>query len=288
MNRSMAGAIDGWQRLRSQLAGLLTGRNGWLLNALLALLCLLALVRLGLLLLVPAALPAVTFPFQTEGQQALAQQVLALYPGESLTPAVARQLEAAAIDAVVLGVITRGDQAWANIAVAGGPDRVYSQGDQLASGVEIERIEAGLVVVRENGELRRIPLRTLLAAGETAVARASAFPSQPSPSQPSPSQPAPSQTTAVADISTTPVITDDGVAGLRLDDLDALALASGLASGDVVLAIDGRPFSELMAEGSLPADFAAGGEHRVTVLRAGNEQQIDIDAAHVASWLNRR
>ena len=269
----MAPAIEDRQRLYRRLSELLTGRNVLLLNTVLGLLCLWGLVRLALLYTVPPALPELPFPHQSSPAGAFN-----LYPWEALSSPVAHELQAAAIDAVVMGVITRGDQARANIAVAGGADAVYSQGDRIAPGVVVERIEAGLVVVRENGELRRIPLRSLLASGERSLALVAA----------PPAMAVAGEGNTGVDMRVTAVITDAGAPGLRLDELDAVALSSGLIGGDVVLAVDDRPLSELMADGNILTSLSGAGQHRVRVLRDGQEQIIDIDAATVASWLTRR
>ena len=171
--------------------------RGWRwLVALLALLCLLAAARLALLLVAPVGAPDLDFPPAT----GTAQGAIVLYPGSTGAVADREALPTANLDAEVLGVITRGAEAWANIAVDGAADGIYRPGDELAPGVRVERIEPGLVV-----------------------------------------------------------------------------------------AVDDRPLADLLADGEALAALASGaGEYRVRVLRDGGEQEISIDAAEVASWLNRR
>ncbi|MFA5549298.1 MAG: hypothetical protein WDA10_12200 [Porticoccaceae bacterium] len=243
----------------------LSPRGGRWLVALLALLCLLAAARLALLLVAPVGAPDLDFPPAT----GTAQGAIVLYPGSTGAVADREALPTANLDAEVLGVITRGAEAWANIAVDGAADGIYRPGDELAPGVRVERIEPGLVVVREQGQPRRIPLRTLLAAG--------AMPLGETP---------PPAATAMA---LSPATTAGGEQALRLDALDDVASARGFAAGDLVVAVDDRPLADLLADGEALAALASGaGEYRVRVLRDGGEQEISIDAAEVASWLNRR
>lgn len=241
--------------------------RGWRwLVALLALLCLLAAARLALLLVAPVGAPDLDFPPAT----GTAQGAIVLYPGSTGAVADREALPTANLDAEVLGVITRGAEAWANIAVDGAADGIYRPGDELAPGVRVARIEPGLVVVREHGQLRRIPLRTLLAGAAPLGAALSA--------------PATAAVMAVS-AATTP----EGEQALRLDALDDVASARGFAAGDLVVAVDDRPLADLLADGEALAALASGaGEYRVRVLRDGGEQEISIDAAEVASWLNRR
>ena len=242
--------------------------RGWRwLNGLLALLCLLAAVRLALLLMVPVGAPILALPPAAgDGRGGIA-----LYPGVSGAVADRDALPAASLGAEVLGVITRGDRAWANIAVDGATDGIYRPGDELASGVTVARIEPGLVVVREQGQLRHIPLRTLLAAGDAPLGAA---------------LPPASAGAAMAVSLTT---TAGGDQALRLDALDGDAVARGFAPGDLVVGLDDRPLADLLGDGDAMAALGAGaGEYRVRVLRDGGEHEITIDAAQVASWFNRR
>lgn len=257
---------EGWRRLVAAVTG---RRFLWLLCALLALLCLAVAARLALLTLGDARQPTVRFPAVAGADSA---RDFAVYPGDGSPSSNGEDLAVARIDAVLLGVLGRGERALASIALEGERDRIYAEGDRLAPGVEVERILPRAVIVREQGQRRRIPLKSLVDDGGPLIERAGAGPASEPPSP--------------RGVGLSPAITGDGATGLRVERLDpALADLAGVEQGDLVVAVEGRPVATLMDDREALAQLAGSDSLAVTVLRDGREQELSLDGRLLREWL---
>lgn len=251
-------------RLRAALA---SPRVLWGLCLLLAALCLALAVKIALLAFAGAALPEVTFPRTSAGTS---QRALVLYPrqpsGESMD-----NLSESSVNAQLLGVISSGERAFANMLVQGKKEAVFKVGDELAPGVVIEAIEPSRVVVRERGALRRISLKSLLDGNKAApVARA-----------------APATTLSLpADV--TPMLTASGASGLRIERISDELAALGLVNeGDVILAVNDKPLNELMADSNSLQALGAQQSLTITLERNGAETTVDVDSATARALLSQ-
>lgn len=268
---------------RAGVAVLGSRRSLWSLSVLLGLLCLAAGVRLGLLFSVPTHLPVVSFP----APAAQVERHYSLYPGAGSVPVdeAVEQLDVARINAVVVGIVSRAEGAWVNISLDGKTDRIYTIGDSLAPSVVVEAIVPDGVVVREQGVLRRIPLRSLVAEGAPAISVSS--PALAVPTVTGDELDSTSAAELIDNLGVTAVINADGSTGLRVDSLDAQLPALGLSEGDVVVAVNGRPVAELMADARALADLRAEPQLAVTLRRDGSEQDISVDGAVISQWLGQ-
>jgi len=228
-------------------------------------------------------LPEVSFP----APQAQVDTSYSLYPGAGSAPAdeAIEQLDVARINAVVVGIVSRAEGAWVNISLDGKTDRIYTIGDRLAPSVVVEAIVPDGVVVREQGVLRRIPLRSLVAEGAPAISVSS--PALAVPAVTGDELDSTSAAELIDSLGVTAVINADGSTGLRVDSLDAQLPALGLSEGDVVVAVNGRPVAELMADARALADLRAEPQLAVTLRRDGSEQDISVDGAVISQWLGQ-
>lgn len=244
-----------------QLSGIATHRVLQLcLCALLALVCLLLGARLVWGVLQPAALPTLQFARPAMTPAALG---FALYPHVAAAP-LADRLQAASLDARLLGVMQVGERALASLAIKGEPERVFGVGDELASGVTLERIEARRVVVRERGDLRSLALVRLTA--DKAPIRVAAAHGKP------PSEPAGGA--SLADWGRWEV-TPEGDSGLRVERV-AAALQGRIQAGDLVTAINGRGLTEWLAAGDALRQLARSEELHVSLVRGARRLEINL------------
>jgi type II secretory pathway component PulC len=237
----------------------------------LALICVVAGVRVVLILVSEPDMPRVVFPAarQGAGQQ---QIVLFAQPGKSEP---AQDLSEASINAELLGVISSGDRALANLRVNNGKETVYKVDDEIANGVTITAIEATRVVVRERGQLRSITLKSLLdnrSGGSVEIEAARVG----------------STTTNALPVTMTPVITQSGDSAMRIDSLgESVAELGVLQEGDIVTAISGQSLSALFTDPEVQASLLKAQTLTVTVDRDGQELNIDVDRETVNALMAR-
>lgn len=261
------------------LAVLISPRGLWWLVAALLVLCLLLAARLVFVVATGPAKPVVSFPPAVTSSDV---RELALYPSAT-GPVVDRETEKARINAELLGVVTSGARASASIVVSGGKVAVYQVGDDLAAGVTVEAIEPTRVVVREQGVLRHIALKSLVAEGGpgfTPVAVDSQGGEQEAGSGMAPALP-------LVEVST--ILTDDGQAAIRVDRIDGgLGQRVALNSGDIIVAVDGQSLASIMADGNALERLAGRQALSVTLIRNGVDTEIEVDGEIVKSLMGRR
>lgn len=240
----------------------------WLapLAAVLAALCVVAGVKIALLLLSPVMLPRIDFPASPPSSPAVS-----LYPAAA--SAGVDNLAQASIDARLLGVAGVGDRMVATVAVSGGREQMVAVGGNLADGVTVENILPRALVVREHGTLRRIAFRPLGGVQPGALVEAVSLPTA-------------ADDRPLSTVEATLVSREDGSSGLRIDHLgDDLATLALVAAGDVVVAVDGRPLDAALADPGLLAAAAAGDAVAITLIRAGTELDLEVDGALVRRLL---
>ena len=230
----------------------------WAGCALLGVACLLVMIKLAGLLFVEPVEPVVRFS-RPVATQAIAN--VTLYPAGGAVAQSTENLTESSFNAQLLGVIHRADRSIASIAVKGQKEKVFRAGDSLASGVTLERIETNRVVIRERGALKQITLKSLLEKGtpiqvdKTGVSPVNGLPP----------------------VIATPVLGDEGISGLRVDQLNADIEALDLVhKGDLVVAVDGVGLSTLMADQAAIGRLSQRDQLSLTVIRNGQETSVDI------------
>ncbi len=248
-------------------------RTLWLLCGVLAVLCVAAAVRLVLLVTGDSPQPAVRFAAAERDTGAIP----ALFAGDTPVRDGGEDLDVARIEARLLGVLSRGDRALASIAVEGETDSIYAEGEQLSASVVVERILPRSVIVREQGELRRIPLDSLVEDGGPVIGTAAGTDAGTG-----------AKTEASLPGSVTPTLTEDGSTGFRIERLDpGMAKLGPVAEGDVVMAVEGRPVAALLGDPGARKRLTGSDTLTVTVLRDGRELDLSLDARVLNRWLNR-
>ena len=257
-----------FQAMSRRLASGLTPRVQWLACLVLAVLCVLAAVKLTALIVTEPQRPGIRFPVV---QSPPSQTGADLYPvaGSAVPPG--EQLSEAAINASLMGVVHLPERALASIAVGKGREKVYREGDELAAGVTLERIETTRVVIRERGALRQISLKSLL--DSSAPIAVSEFPESGGDLPP---------------VVASPMLGDDGITGLRVDQLDPELEALDLVrKGDVVVAVDGIGLSALMADPAAMGRLAEREDLTLTLMRDGSETTVNIDGEIIRAMVNQ-
>lgn len=256
------------QAVFQRLASGLTSRVQWLVCLVLAVLCVLAAVKLTALMVTGPALPGIKFPpVQSSPRLAGAD----LYPAAGSAMPAGETLSEAAIDASLSGVIYLPDRALASIAVGNGREKVYRAGDELVAGATLERIEASRVVISERGVLRQLTLKSLLDSQPPIEVNESLVPDS-----------------GLPPVVASPVLGDNGISGLRVDQLEPELEALDLVRrGDVVVAVDGVGLQSLMADPVAMGRLAEREVLTLTVLRDGSETTVDIDGEIIQTMMNQ-
>ena len=237
----------------------------------LAVLCLLAAARLAALWLAEPRLPPVTFP---QVVQRGADNGFSLYPDAATV--AGDVLEEASFRGKLMGVIQQGERALASIELQGGDEKVFRVGDELATGVTLEAIEPLRVVVRERGMLRQLSLASLLDDRTPISVQPPAKTGSPARRQQLP-------------LAVTPVLSDDGNSGLRIDQLSAeLEAAAQVQRGDLVVAVDGVGITALMADRGAVAQLVQRDALTLTLVRNGRELSVDVDGELIRSMVNSK
>lgn len=181
------------------------------------------------------------------------------------------ELSEASINAQLLGILIKGDAAFAAIQTPQKPDGLYRIGDQIAANVELVRIEPNRVVVRERGAERQISMKSLAENGQ--VADESLLQTLPASNQ---------GFSLSGVFGATPINVAGYGMAIRLDSVDdEVAQMSDLRAGDVVLAIGERPVAELIANPMAFNQFMQQSVVMVEVDRDGDRLQLTVNARSI-------
>lgn len=172
------------------------------------------------------------------------------------------------VNAQLLGTLVHSQYAFAAIQTPRVPDGLYQVGDMINTDIEILRIEADRVVVRERGLERQILLKSLADSGP-------ADQGQLVRDLPTVEPPQTEGFSLAGVVGAAPINHPEHGLGLRLDSLDEeVARMSNLQSRDVIFTVGGQPISALVANPLLWQQFMQQTLVPVTVLR--DEQIIEV------------
>jgi|SaaInlV_100m_DNA_5_1039725.scaffolds.fasta_scaffold01716_10 type II secretory pathway component PulC len=178
------------------------------------------------------------------------------------------ELADASIRAELLGVLLNETKSFAAIQTTQVPDGLYSEGDEIAANVELVRIEADRVIVRERGLDRQIRLNTLAEDG-----------SQPD-EELLQSLPQETQGFSLSGVfGATPINVSGHGLAVRVDSLDPeFAEISGLEVSDVLLAINERPMTQYLTNPLMLQQVLQQTLVTVEVLRSGETVELSLNA----------
>lgn len=178
------------------------------------------------------------------------------------------ELADANIRAELLGILINDSQSFAAIQTPQVPDGLYAIGDEIAANVELLRIEADRVVVRERGVDRQIRLNALSEDGSGLD------------DQLLQSLPQETQGFSLAGVfGATPIdVAGHGLA-VRVDNLDSeFAQISGLESSDVILAINERPMTQYLTNPMMLQQVLQQTLVTVSIQRDGEPLELSLNA----------
>lgn len=267
----------------------------WAGCAVLGILCLVWAMQLALLIFVEPTLPQVRFPAAVA---AVKTSQVRLYPDSPGQVAVSDELSEASFNGKLLGVIHSEDRSLASISVQGKKEKIYKVGDELTNGVSLEAIESHRVVVRERGVLRQITLKSLLDGGtpihkqgtphiqgaDAPTGTKGSFDGPPGNSPGNAAGHSGEPPTIIA----TPVLSELGISGLQIDQLDvSLEELNVIRTGDLVVAVDGVALPTMMADQLAIGQLAEREALTITVIRDNQEVTLDVDGELIRSIVNQ-
>ncbi|QOC23355.1 hypothetical protein IC757_04200 [Wenzhouxiangella sp. AB-CW3] len=286
-----------------------SGRLALALAALLALMIVWSVVRLGWMLVDgPEVEPAPLPPVPRAAPQDASDEAFrwALF-GDSDTgrrPAMVQPPPATSLSLRLKGVMAAGEGGYAVIADADGEDQVYRVGDELSGGARIEAVEARRVLIERDGQVESLELETAqLPAGGTSASRTAASSDQPlqlagirglDGRESGSGMNIPTLPTAAGEgrrdlqqlagaINVLPV----SGGGFRVrPGRDARLFADlGLQVNDVVTAVNGQPLESEDDVQALFADIMRRGEVAITINRQGREMTLRPDLEDILQSL---
>lgn len=180
------------------------------------------------------------------------------------------------------------DGALAIIADGEGVERAYAVGAELPGNAVLYRVYRDRAILRRAGELETLPLRDpereaasgTAGAGETGTARERSASGRASRDELARAAERlrndPAQ--LARQFSAVPVQEDGRLIGVRLRANDDSALLSrvGLRGSDIVTAVNGVPVNDFSRANEVMSQLQGSTEFQVTVLRNGQEQQINV------------
>lgn len=186
------------------------------------------------------------------------------------------QLAEASINAELLGVMRTPTFATATISIDGRPEKVFSIGDELQSGVELVSVSTSRVVLDERGRRVQITMRrpqelpaqsvnSGAAAKNDAVRLQGGF--------------------SLANMfEAVPVQVGTGSTGFKLDGISEEMLSlSEIEEGDVVIQVGSSTIDELMANPGQWMNYSTETTLPVTVMRNGQETTLFVNAASLSA-----
>ncbi|MBT5331497.1 MAG: hypothetical protein HOL48_06940 [Porticoccaceae bacterium] len=181
---------------------------------------------------------------------------------------VSEDLADASIRAELLGVLYDGSNSLAAIQTPQIPDGLYVEGDEIAANVELVRIEADRVIVRESGVNRQIRLNPVSEDGnvqsedllQTLPQEASGF-------------------SLSGVFGATPIQVNGHGLAVRVDSLDPeFAEISGLEVSDVLLSINERPMTQYLTNPLMLQQVLQQTLVTVDVQRGGETVELSLNA----------
>lgn len=186
------------------------------------------------------------------------------------------QLAEASINAELVGVMRTPTFATATIKVNGRPEKVFSIGDELLSGVELISVSTSRVVLDERGRRVQITMRRpqgmLLQMPNTSTGNSN-------------------NTTVIQQgfslanmFEAVPVQLENTGTGFKLDGISEEMLSmSEIVEGDVVIQIGSSTIDELMANPGLWMNYSSQTTLPVTVMRNGQEMTLFVNASSLSA-----
>lgn len=181
------------------------------------------------------------------------------------------------------------DKALAIVADPEGREHTYAVGAELPGGAVLHRVYPDRAILRRAGQLETLPLRdperATAASGERAVsgnARSTGNGSRDGGGTGELARAAErlrdNPAALARQFTAVPVQEGGQMVGVRLRTTDGSALLSrvGLRASDVVTAVNGVPVNDFSRTGEIMTQLQSGNEFQVTVLRNGQEQQINV------------
>lgn len=181
---------------------------------------------------------------------------------------VSEELADANIRAELLGVLVDEAHSFAAIQTPQVPDGLYTVGDEIAANVELIRIEADRVVVRERGVDRQIRLNPLSEDGtEQDVELLQTLPQE-------------TQGFSLSGVfGATPIEVSGHGLAVRVDSLDPeFAEISGLEISDVLLNINERPMTQYLTNPMMLQQVLQQTLVTVEVQRGGETVELSLNA----------
>lgn len=247
----------------------------WALCVVLGILCILAAARLAGLIFIEPAMPRVEFPAIAGSKK---NPIIALYPDARLAVTPDRELTEASFNGKLLGIVYLDyveEKSLASIAVNGKKEKIYRVGDSLSSGITLEAIEPHRVVVRERGLLRQISLKPEPGGDIPIKIR-------------QPESVDILKSDKISPVAATLVLSDNGVSGLRIDQLNAdVRGLKVVEAGDLIIAVDGVGIADVIADQSILGEMVDRESITLTIVRDGREIPVVIAGELVQSVLEK-
>jgi len=193
------------------------------------------------------------------------------------------ELSRATIKAELLGVVITEDVSYAAISTSKNPQGVYSVGDNIENNVSLEEIQDYRVIISQRGSRRQIPLKSLEKGGKRGAKRNSLIEVGTSSSSTGPSSNSSLGFNLSGLVSTKPIQLPNGSIGLKLDGLsEDLTDLADVQEGDVVLAVNGSPVSELLTNPLLWQQFSRQTNMPITIMRGEEQLELFVNAASLS------
>ena len=180
------------------------------------------------------------------------------------------QLAEASINAELLGVVRTQDRATATISINGQPEKVFSIGDEIQSGIELLSVTTSRIILNERGRRVQITMRrpdnmlvraSNVQAGNTAASRLQNNFSLPNM------------------FNAVPVQLENNATGFQLDSLsEEIRTLTEIEEGDVIIQVGNNSIDDLMANPGQWMNYSTETTLPVTLMRDGQETTIYVNA----------